>query len=116
MPTLRITVALILSFLAAPGDYTLEDGTLCPLIGTAKSVAAKDLNRHKNRSISPTEEDIDPQVTLAAMLSPGDDTDRFDEERGAKITGFVIDVKKGGKETCNCGADDPIDMEIGRAS
>src|SRR5439155_21129030 len=68
-------------------------------------------NRHKNRFADPTEDQIDAEISLAALLAPGPDTDRFDEERGARIVGFVVDVKKGGNETCNCQATNPIDMD-----
>lgn len=33
----------------------------------------------------------------------GDDTDRFDEEKGAEIVAYVYDARPGGNETCNCG-------------
>jgi hypothetical protein len=59
----------------------------------------------------PQNADIDQDVTLAAMLSPGDDTGRFDSTKAATITGFVVKVKSGGKESCNCGAGKSIDMD-----
>src|SRR5439155_1929170 len=40
-----------------------------------------------------------------------DDTDRFDTNEAAKVTGYVINVKAGGKENCNCHATNPIDMD-----
>jgi hypothetical protein len=75
------------------------------------SAKGKTLNEKKNRYVGPTAAEIDTQVTLAAMLAPGDDVDRFDESKGGTITGFVVDVKVGGKETCNCGAVKPIDRD-----
>jgi hypothetical protein len=41
------------------------------------------------------------------MLAPGKDFKRFDQDKAAKIQGAAIDVKPGGQETCNCGADVP---------
>jgi hypothetical protein len=106
------TVSLVI---AQPGDqdvYTLQDGTKCRPEGTATSAAGKELNRHKNRTTAPGEADIDPEVSLTAMLAPGNDVTRFDQEKGARITAFVVDVKPGGKaETCNCGATAVIDMD-----
>jgi hypothetical protein len=78
----------------------------CGMAGTAKPAAIKAVNRLKNRYTPPGDTDIDTAVTLKAMLKLGDDTDRFDEEKGAEIVGYVYDVKPGGKETCNCGATD----------
>jgi len=49
-----------------------------------------------------TPRDIDPNVTLRAMVAPGDDTTRWDEKRGATIEGYVADVKVGGVESVNC--------------
>jgi hypothetical protein len=92
--------------------YVTQDGTKCGLPGSAKSDSGKDLNRHKNRFIAPDEDQMDPEVSLTAMLAPGNDLTRFNQERGARITAFVVDAKPGGKgETCNCGAKNPIDMD-----
>jgi hypothetical protein len=106
----------ILPLLVAPqlshtGVYKMSDGKDCPMVGTGKSAANKALNRLKNRFTSPDESDIDKNVTLAAMLAPGDDTDRFDPQEAAKVVGYVINVKVGGKENCNCQATNPIDMD-----
>ena len=38
------------------------------------------------------------------MVAPGDDETRFDEKSAATVTGFVLKVSEGGKETCNCHA------------
>src|SRR5262249_19355423 len=90
---------------------TGSDGTMCGLEGTAVSAAGKALNRLKNRWQPPKADDIDPDVTLAALLAPGDDLDRFSEEKGARVAGFVVAVKVGGKETCNCKATAQLDRD-----
>ena len=101
-------------------DEITVNGKPCGLEGTAKSEGMKDLNRHKNRWAIPDDSDIDQEVSLAAMLAPGKDLNRFDTEKAAKIQGLVIDVKMGGTETCNCGADDPnlkdTHIELGLAA
>jgi hypothetical protein len=111
---MRIAVFLAMSVMlvtVSPQEIDLDEITVngkpCGLEGTANSEGMKDLNRHKNRWALPDESDIDPEVSLTAMLAPGKDINRFDQEKAAKIQGFVIDVKPGGMETCNCGADDP---------
>jgi hypothetical protein len=57
----------------------------------------------------PCSEKINPTVTLAAMLAPGNDIGRWKVRYGAAITGY--DVKVGGIETVNCGARDPRDRD-----
>lgn len=93
------------------GVYTLADGKPCPLEGSAINPRLKELNRAKNRFTAPTADDIDTDVSLAAMLAPGEDELRFDQARAARVVGFVVNVKAGGKETCNCRATDPIDRD-----
>lgn len=75
--------------------------------GDAQSAAVIALNRLKNRYTPPTLEEINPRVTLAAMLAPGFDTGRWKVKYGAEIIGYVYDVKVGGIETVNCRARDP---------
>jgi hypothetical protein len=111
---MRITAFLLASLMLvtlAPPDVDLDEITVngqpCGPEGKANSEGMKDLNRHKNRWSIPEESDIDAEVSLAAMLAPGKDVGRFDQEKAAKVQGYVIDVKMGGKETCNCGADQP---------
>jgi hypothetical protein len=95
-------------------DYKLKNGTLCPLEGTAESDKGKALNRHKNRHQTPAAGDMDTGVTLSAMLlpAPDGDEDRFDQEKAAKIQGYVISVKTSKTpESCNCDATDPVDQD-----
>jgi len=90
----------------APGsDLETLDG--CPLEGDASSYAVRELNRLKNRTTIPEPQQLDPAVTLAAMLEPGDDRGRWNDHHAAEITGYVWDVKVGGVETVNCRATDP---------
>jgi hypothetical protein len=99
---------------ATPGrdnDYTLSNGKVCPEEGSAKDPKVKAINVKKNRFKMPTADDIDTDVTLATMLAPGEDENRFDDSRAARVVGFVVNVKPGGRETCNCRATDPIDRD-----
>jgi len=76
----------------------------CGLEGNAQYPNRRALNRLKNRIAAPTAAEIDPAITLAAMLAPGDDATRWRPDQGARITGYVVAVKVGAKETVNCGA------------
>jgi uncharacterized protein YraI len=65
----------------------------CPLEGDAVQAFRQAANRLKNRNTAPTPAQIDAAVTLAAMVAPGDDANRWQPTQGASIVGFVIDVK-----------------------
>jgi hypothetical protein len=45
------------------------------------------------------------------MLAPGADYTRFDSNKGATIRGYVMSVKVGGIESCNCKAKNEIDRD-----
>src|SRR2546425_10671027 len=64
------------------------------------------LNPFKNRDQIPAPSDINRKITLAAMLSPGEDKNRYDNHMAARITGYVASAKVGGIESCNCKAND----------
>ena len=98
---------------APPGDniYTLADGSKCQPQGDDSRPALIALDLQKNRPNSPKPEDVDSDVTLGAILSPGNDIDRFDATRAATIEGIVVRVKEGSKESCNCHASEPIDQD-----
>jgi hypothetical protein len=106
-----LAASLVLGGAQEGTDYTMQDGNKCGPTGTAVKAEVKALNLRKNQVAPPTADDIDTDVTLAAMLTPGDDEDRFDATKAARIVGFVMDVKVGGVETCNCKARNPLDRD-----
>ena len=73
----------------------------CPVEGTAKTDKDKIANRYKNRDIENADE-IDTTITLIKMLAPGEDSKRFNPDSFVKITGYIVEVKPGGIESCNC--------------
>ena len=75
----------------------------CPFEGSAEQQFRRQSNRLKNRNTGPTPAQIDPAITLAALVAPGDDTNRCQPTHGASIVGYVIDVKPRGEESVNCG-------------
>ena len=103
------SICLCLS-LAAPAcpqradsnDFEIYGG--CGMEGDAGGSAVRALNRLKNRYIAPKPEQIDPAITLAAMLAPGNDTGRWKVKQGAEISGYVFEVRPGGIESTNCHA------------
>jgi len=109
----RLSILLTMCFLllsanaqAPPADMDVFDG--CGMEGTAKTANLKKLNQLKNRYTPPTDNEINKSITLSALLAPGDDRSRWSSTKGAEVTGFVLDVKPGGQETCNCGKADPV--------
>jgi hypothetical protein len=109
-----VVIAFALLFFPQEGN-NLDVITLnrmpCPLEGTARSEDIRDLNQNKSRYHFPVASDIDPTVTLTSMIAPGDDEDRFDVKSAATVVGFVLEVQRGGIETCNCGATKPDERD-----
>jgi len=81
----------------------------CPACGTAKSVKAKRDNALKNR---------DGRADNIKVLRVEDIrnsiyNNNFYPNMAVELTGYVASVVKGGvKETCNCGRDDLLDVQI----
>jgi hypothetical protein len=106
-----ILLLLCFSFLGANAQAppaNMDDFDGCGLDGTAKTANLKKLNQMKNRYTVPQDNQLDHSITLSALLAPGDDKTRWNSTSGAEVTGFVLDVKPGGGETCNCGKTDPV--------
>src|SRR5262249_39069039 len=72
--------------------------------GDATSANHIRLNRLKNRTQIPDAGDIDPDVTLEAMMASGSDRDRFSDAQAATIEGYVHSAEASDKESCNCKA------------
>jgi len=77
----------------------------CGMSGRTKIARIKALNREKNRYVTPAHQHIDGNISLRDMLRSGTDANRFRTDRAAVITGFVVSVKPGGIESCNCWAE-----------
>src|SRR5215468_5397039 len=70
----------------------------CPQHGLALLPTMPTVIRLKNRIGMPQEADFDNQVTLAALLQPGDDRGRWSEARAAAVEGYVVGVQEGSIE------------------
>ena len=87
-----------------------EQGTYdgdCPPEGNAKEYEVQQLNKLKNKALAPSDSNFNGEVTVAKLLAPGNDRDRWSVNKGAEISGYVAAVKVGGVETCNCKTKDP---------
>lgn len=74
----------------------------CPSAGIAFTRRARALHRLKNRTALPQTADFDSQITLDALLQPGDDRDRWSTDHAARIQAQVIDVAYARPEATNC--------------
>ncbi|HEY3939499.1 MAG TPA: hypothetical protein VGL97_18855 [Bryobacteraceae bacterium] len=92
-----------------------------PQMGDAVRPDIQALNILKNRQTAAVTNNIDRTVSLAAMLRPGDDRNRWDDHKAGQLVGYVADVKMGGIETVNCharsahGRDTHIDLTLSAA-
>lgn len=90
----------------------MDDFHGCGLDGSAATPNLKKLNQLKNRYTLPQSNQIDHSITLSTILAPGDDKTRWNSSSAAELTGFVLAVKPGGKETCNCGTTDTLLSDV----
>jgi hypothetical protein len=74
----------------------------CPSTGIALTSRAASLHRLKNRTTFPQPGDFDSRVTLDALLQSGNDSNRWSNDRAARIQGQVIDVAYARPEATNC--------------
>ena len=95
---LRISLLLALVFASLAAYFQWH----CPRTGFPLSAEMRASYPLKNRTELPQESDFDERVTLAALLQPGDDRNRWSEARAAAIEGYVVGVLEGGIEGCNC--------------
>jgi hypothetical protein len=109
---MRLPVVALL-ILCASSCLAQEPGSFdnCPLEGRTNVPPVKALNRLKNRTTAPLQTDVNPAISLAAILAPGNDVSRWSASQGAIITGYVADVKPGGAETVNCAATDSAHVD-----
>ena len=101
MPRRRVFLVVVV-LLAALIFFWLMLALNCPSAGIALTTRARDLHRLKNRTAIPQSTDFDSRVTLAALLQPGDDHDRWSNTRAARVQGEVIDVAYARPEATNC--------------
>lgn len=108
----RRTFLLAVAFLAALIALWLFLACNCPSAGIALTSRARDLHRLKNRTAFPQPTDFDSSITLATLLQPGDDTNRWSTGRAARVQGEVIDVAYAGAEATNCFSPSRRDIHI----
>jgi len=110
-------ILLALSITFAVTSATGQTKFKCPLSGLDRharkpkpNIAA--LNKLKNRTGEPKQ--INQDITLEKILAKGIDSTRFSNGDAATLTGYIVGVKAGGGEDCNCyyGKEEFIDTHI----
>lgn len=103
--------AVVSPFAGGNGSASLATINGCGLDGKEAHGSVHALeNDLKNRFALPFASDIDPDVTLAAMMT-ANKPESLHENRAATIEGYITEVKPGGVESCNCGTSDPPFMD-----
>ena len=92
----------IASLALIPAALLLIAQFICLPQGIALFPSKRAFNSLKNRSVLPHEADFDRQITLAKLLQPGKDQERWSTARAAAIEGYVITVQEGSVESANC--------------
>ncbi len=86
----------------------------CGPHGSAKPGTAEyDGNPFKNRfdSNSAVWTHLNKKITLQSVLVPGNDASRFSNTDGVRVTVYVVLVKPGGQESCECKNPKPDDLD-----
>jgi hypothetical protein len=84
----------------------------CPAEGLAFTEHRRKVHRVKNRTDRPKDSDFDPTVTLANLLNPGDDSNRWATAKAARLEGYVVSLASAGVELANCYAPCRRDLHI----
>lgn len=99
------------SYTPPPDDYTsiLINGEACGPHGNARESGREyQSNVFKNRFDFPRANDFDASIDLDKMAAATEDEQGFSPEKAVEIEGYVVAVKPGGVETCNCKTKDPL--------
>ncbi len=99
--------------IAAAGGRALaaQSESGCPPQGDATKPKIRRLNVLRARLDEPSEDDYDGTADIDALIAPGDDSQRWQDDTAVEITAFVLDVRDGGMTSANCHSPDPADHD-----
>ena len=93
----------LLLFLSIILSVTVYGQNRCPVAGGSSNSRFQHLDSLKNRPPLPLDLTKAPVVIpVSLFLEPGNDTARWNENAVVTIAGYIVGVKYGGSETCNC--------------
>jgi hypothetical protein len=105
---LAVCICCAVTFLTSGAGFAQAVFEGCPMTGDAKRQNVAALDQLKNRYTAPTGTEMNPTITLPAVLAPGNDVARWSPNMGAAIEGYVAASYVGGIETANCHAVDAL--------
>jgi len=109
MKNLFLFLFTFVSIFAFGQDEIIIDGQPCGMHGSSNpGTMTYDQNTLKNRYNLPTANDFDTSLTLENFVDGTATKDKFDPTTAVEVTGYIYDVKTGGKETCNCKTGNPL--------
>ncbi len=111
MKKLLLVLLSLISFSSYSQEHIkLDDNIECGLEGTARPGTVEyEINPYKNRSDMPVT--FDNSYTLSVMANKKA-VKNFPKKTAVRISGYCINVKQGGPESCNCKAKKDKDTHI----
>jgi hypothetical protein len=83
----------------------------CPSQGDAIKPRIQKLNELRARSEEPSDDDYDDTADIEALVAPGDDSQRWQDDTAVEITAYVAEVHDGGPSSANCHSMDSADHD-----
>jgi hypothetical protein len=109
----KIGLAIGCGLLFGVGAATLiaQTSGTCPPQGDAKKAKVQRLNELKARTEEPSDDDYDDTADVSALIAPGDDSQRWQNDTAVEIAAFVVNVRDGGPSSSNCHSPNPADHD-----
>ncbi|HWZ86122.1 MAG TPA: hypothetical protein VN032_07975 [Thermoanaerobaculia bacterium] len=101
----------LLLFAAAGATLRAQASAACPPQGDAKKPGIQQLNVLRARLEEPSDDDYDETADISALIAPGDDSLRWQNDTAVEITAYVLDVHDGGATSANCHSSNPADHD-----
>ena len=102
---------LALAALLAAASVRAQGSGSCPAQGDATKPRIQKLNELRARTDEPSDDDYDDTADVDALIAPGDDSQRWQNDTAVEINAFVVDVRDGGSSSANCHSTDPADHD-----
>ena len=109
--TALIAIIMIAAYFLLAAILCKSFGQKCSIYGDKNLKKFRDLDSLKNRNFTDT--CIDNSITLKQILTyQGNDVNCYNSNQFVPLEGYVVLVKYGGSETCNCHSKNSDDKDI----